>query len=328
MKAAFIKKTGPPCNIEYGELPIPKIKDNEVLIKVSAVAVNPIDTYIRSGKYTFSQALPTPFIIGCDAVGVVADFGSAVKQFKAGQRVWTNRMGLNGLQGTYAEYVAVDEDLVYSAPEHVDDVALVSVLQSGATACIGLIRAAMLKVSEIVFINGGAGNVGSAIIQLAVARGARVITATSGNEKMEWCKSLGAELVLDYKKDDFSKKIEMVAPDGVDVFWDTSRNPNFEISIPLMKQHGRIVLMAGHDAHPTLPVGLFYSKECTLKGFSLVNANHLELKGCAEIINRCLEDGKLKTKISEVMPLSEASRAHSIIESQPELWGKIVLKIS
>lgn len=326
MKAVFIKKTGGPNVIEYGELPTPTIRDNEVLVKVSAVAVNPLDTYVRSGKYTFTEPLPLPFIVGSDAVGIVTHVGSSVKEFKPGQRVWTNRMGMKGRQGSFAEYLAIDSALLYPAPQHVDDNALVAILQSGATACLGLIRAAMLKASEIIFVNGGAGSVGSAIIQLAVARGARVIATTSSDEKMEWCKSLGAELVLDYHKDNFAEKIKTLAPQGVDVFWDTSKHPNFEICVPLMTHHGRIVLMAGGEAHPTLPVGLFYNKECTLKGFTLIHAGQLELKGCAEILNRCLEDGKLKAKIAKELPFSKAAEAHSMIESDSELWGKIILK--
>lgn len=326
MKAAFIRKTGSPDSIEYGDLPVPKIQANEVLIKVSAVAVNPIDTYIRSGKYSFLQPLPHPFVVGCDAVGTITELGSSVKDFKVGQRVWTNRMGIHGRQGSFSEYIAVDSTLIYPAPEHVDDIALVAVLQSAATACLGLIRAAVLKASEIIFVNGGAGSVGSAIIQLAAARGATVIAATNGAEKKEWCKSLGAELVLDYHKDNFSEKIKSIAPQGVDVFWDTSQNPNFEICVPLLAKHGRIVLMAGSSAHPTLPVGQFYNKECVLRGFSLLNAGQLELKGCAEIINRCIEDKKLKAKVAEVLPLSETSKAHRMIESKENLWGKLIVK--
>lgn len=327
MKAAFIKKTGAPKDIEYGDLPPPDVQDSEVLVKVSAVAVNPIDTYVRSGKYTFMQPLPLPFIVGCDAVGVVTHIGKDVKEFKPGQRVWTNRMGILGRQGSFAEYIAVDQGLLYPAPENIDDIALVAVLHSAATACVGLIRAAMLKASEIIFVNGGAGSVGSAIIQLAVARGARVIAATSGTEKIEWCRKMGAELVLDYHKDNFVEKIKSIAPQGVDVFWDTSQHPNFEVSVPLLTVRGRIVLMAGANSHPTFPVGLFYNKECMMKGFSLISAGQLELKGCAEIINRCLVDGKLHAKIAEVLPLSEASKAHSMIESNSGPWGKIVLKI-
>lgn len=326
MKAAFIKKTGKADLIEYGEIPNPTINEDEVLVKVSAVAVNPVDTYIRSGKYTFDQPLPLPYIVGCDAVGTVAKVGKNITEFKVGQRVWTNRMGIHGRQGSFAEYISLEGNLLYPAPQHVEDLELVSVLHSAATACYGLIRAALLKASEIIFVNGGAGSVGSAIIQLAVARGARVIAATTGKEKIEWCKSLGAELVLDYTNNDFAKKIKGVAPNGVDVFWDTSKNPNFEVAVPLLAQRGRIVLMAGGEAHPTLPVGVFYNKECTLRGVSLLHAGQLEMKGCAEIINRCLEDGKLKSKIAEILPLSKAAEAHSLIESESNVWGKIVLK--
>lgn len=266
-------------------------------------------------------------ILGLDMVGIVEKVGRHVKQFKPGQRVWSNSLGVHGRQGSFAEYVAVDENLLYPAPANVDDVSVVAVLQSGATACLGLIRVAMLKSSEIIFINGGAGNVGSAVIQMASARGARVFTATSGQEKLEWCKSLGAELVLDYRKNDLEIRVKELAPQGVDVFWDTSRHPNFDVSVGLLAPKGRIVLMAGADARPSFPVGPFYHKECILKGFSLLRATPIELKEAAEMINLCLTQNKLKCKIAHVMPLKEAAKAHALMESQQELWGKIVLKV-
>lgn len=326
MKAAFFRKTGGPDVIEYGDLPTPDIKDDEALVKVSAVAVNPVDTYIRSGKYLLNPPLPNPYIIGLDFVGVISKVGKKVKNFKLGQRVWCNSMGLDGRQGSFSEFVAVDQEHLYPAPDNANDLQIVSVINSGAAACIGLIRIALLRASEIIFVNGGAGNVGSAVIQLAVARGARVIASTSGAEKIQWCKSLGAELVLDYKKDDFAKAVNSFSSHGVDVFWDTSRNPNFEVSVPLLAPKGRIVLMSGSDAHPSFPVGMFYNKECTLKGFSMLHSTALELRGCAEIINLCLIENKLKSKISHEMKLEDASKAHAFLESMPDLWGKIVLR--
>lgn len=326
MKAAYIRKTGSPDVIEFGELPIPDLHDDEVLVKVSAVAVNPVDTYIRSGKYSLDPSLPNPYIIGLDFIGVISKVGKKVKDFKVGQRVWSTSMGLDGRQGSFSEYVAVNQERLYHAPDHVSDQQIVSAINSASTAAIGLIRVALLRASEVIFVNGGAGNVGSAVIQLAAARGAHVIASTSGEEKINWCKSLGAELVLDYKKDDFTKALKSYCPNGVDVFWDTSRKPDFEVSVPLLAQKGRIVLMAGSDAHSSFPVGPFYNKECILKGFSMLHSTVLELRGCAEIINRCLSENLLKTKIAHEMKLSEAVKAHSIIESTPDLWGKIVLK--
>lgn len=325
MKAAYIKKTGTPNVIEWGDLPIPEITDNEVLVKVSAVAVNPVDTYIRSGKY--HQNIPLPFIIGRDMVGVVEKVGSKVMDFKLGQRVWSNSLGAYGRQGSFAEYVVVDHDFLYHAPEEVDDKLIVSVLHSGATAALGLIREAMLKSTDMIFINGGGGNIAAAVIQLAKGRGAYVITSTSGKEKVDWCKAIGADIVLDYKEDDLIARMKEIAPDGVNVFWDTSRHPNFDVAVSLLAMKGQIILMAGSGSKPEFPVGPFYNKECSMKGFSLLSANAKELKQCADIINLCLERKQLKSKIAYVMPLSEAAKAHAMMEAPDEVWGKIVLTI-
>src|SRR5438093_1271775 len=107
MKAAYIEQTGPPENIIYGDLPAPRPKGAEVLVKVGAVSVNPIDTYIRNGANYW--ALPKPFIVGCDLAGVVEAVGPGAKRFKPGDRVWGSSQGLLGRQGTFAEYAAVDE---------------------------------------------------------------------------------------------------------------------------------------------------------------------------------------------------------------------------
>lgn len=325
MKAAFFRKTGGPDVIEWGELPMPTYNENQVLVKVSAVAANPVDTYVRSGKYQLPASLP--YILGSDLVGVVEKTGSKVTQFKAGDRVWSNSLGFNGRQGCFAEHVVVDQDLLYPAPSNVDDINVVAALQAGTTASLGLVREAMLKASDIIFVNGGSGNVGSAVIQMAVARGAKVIASTSSPEKAAWCKSLGAELVLDYRKDNFQQGISKVAPQGVNVFWDTSRNPNFEVSVGLLAPKGKIVLMAGAEAHPSFPVGPFYHKECSMHGFMLFRANSREMRQCAEMVNLCLENKQLKSKIAKVMPLASASKAHALMDAEPDMWGRIVLTV-
>src|SRR5262245_53937562 len=119
MKAAYIKQTGPPENIICGELPSPKPSSHQCLIKVGAVAVNPVDTYIRSGL--IPMQLPLPFIVGCDLAGSVVEVGSDVKRFKPGERVWGTNQGLLGRQGTFAEYCAVDECWLYATPKGVAD---------------------------------------------------------------------------------------------------------------------------------------------------------------------------------------------------------------
>jgi len=326
MKAAFIKKTGTPDVIEWGDLPIPDIKDDEVLVKVSAVTVNPIDTYIRSGKYKQNPPLPQPYIIGRDLVGTVSRVGANVKDFKPGERVWTISLGAGGKQGSFAEYAVVSRDFLYHAPKDVADVDLAAVLLTGATASLGLIRDAMLKSTDTIFINGGGGSVASALIQLSKGRGSRVIVSTSGKEKAEWCKSIGADIIYDYKKDNIQELIKQDAPDGVNVFWDTSRTPNFDFAVSLLANKGRLILIAGAGVEPPFPVGPFYHKECTMKGCNTLRANKVELRQCADVINLCLEKNQLKSKIAKVLPLSDTATAHALMESS-EVWGKIVLTV-
>lgn len=323
MKAAYIEKTGPSENIKFGDLPVPQITDNQVLVKVKAVALNHIDTYIRAGQT--QQTLTFPYILGHDFCGVVEAVGKNVTQFKPGQRVWSCNMGANGRQGCFSEYVAIDENLLYSLPNNVDDVEAVSALQGGATACIGLIRTGKLMPNETIFINGGAGNIGSAIIQLAKERGANIIATVGSPEKAEWCKKLGANRTINYKTEKVDAALASAAPNGIDIYWDTTREPNLEMAIPLLAKRGRVIMMAGHSAHPTVPVGPLYRKDCSLLGFSIFNASSDDLTSAAAMINLCLQLGKLKTKVAQVMPLSDTAKAHKMLETDKALWGKLVL---
>src|SRR5262245_52309989 len=132
MKAAYIEKTGPPENIIFGELPVPKAEGTQCLVRVKAVSVNPIDTYIRSGMV--QMQLPYPFIIGCDLAGIVESAGPGVARFKAGDRVWASNQGLLGREGTFAEFAAVDEAWLYPIPDGVSDEAAAAVALVGITA--------------------------------------------------------------------------------------------------------------------------------------------------------------------------------------------------
>ena len=135
MKAAYIIKTGPPENILYGDLPAPKPGPTQCLVKVSAVALNPVDTYIRGGM--IQMPLPSPFIVGCDLAGTVAQVGPGVTRFEPGNRVWGSNQGLLGRQGTFAEYCAVDECWLYPTPDGVADEQAAGVALVGITAHLG-----------------------------------------------------------------------------------------------------------------------------------------------------------------------------------------------
>lgn len=328
MKAAFIHQPGPPEVIQFAELPKPEIGAQQVLVRVGAVSVNPIDTYMRSGL--IKAKLPLPFVVGCDLAGVVEEVGADVKNFKRGDRVWGSNQGLQGRQGTFAEYAAVDEQWLYPTSAGVTDEEAAALSLVGITACLGL-RRVQLQSGEILFVNGGTGGVGSAVVQMAKALGARVITTAGTDEKVSECRSLGAELALNYKTQDVDAAIRAFAPSGVNVWWETLREPNFERTVPLLAMHGRMIVMAGRDAKPVFPVGPFYVKDCSLHGFAMFNAPADEQRTCAGEINRWLTEDKLRARIDRVLPLSQAAEAHRLQEENTvgktgTLSGKIVLK--
>ena len=322
MRAAYIEKVGPPESIRYGDLPTPTIGPADVLVKVRAVCVDPVDTYIRSGRYPV--ALRFPFVIGRDLAGTVAAVGAAVRHFRPGDRVWCNNQGYGGRQGTFAEYAAVDEALLYPLPEGVDDKEAVAFVHSGLTAFLGLDRAGLCA-GESIFVNGGAGNVGSAVVQLARARGARVLASAGSEDGVAWCRSLGAERAADYKTEDVGRAVAEFAPDGVDVSWDTSGRPDFDQAVARVGRRGRIVVMAGLTARPPFPVGPFYVKDCSLHGFAITNADRAELRAASDEINRWLAQGRLRVRIDRVLPLAEAAEAHRLVEDRVPLGGKVVL---
>jgi len=329
MKAAFIRQTGPARNIEYGELPAPEPRGMEVLVKVGAVSVNPIDTYIRNGANYWP--LPSPFIIGCDLAGTVVATGPDTRRFRVGDRVWGSNQGLMGRQGSFAELAAVDECWLYPTPEGVADETAAACALVGITAHLGLFGRAALRTGETILVNGGSGGVGSVVVQMAKAAGARVLATAGSDEKCAACRTLGADVAINYKTVDVVEAVKAAAANGVDLFWETTREPNFEVIVSMLAERGRIVLMAGREARPVFPVGPFYVKGCSLHGFVMFKASPDEQRACADDINRWLASGQLKPNISRVFPLAEAAAAHELQEANTlqrsgTLAGKIVLK--
>ncbi len=326
MKAAYLEKTGPAENIIYGNVPKPKPADNQVLVKVKAVAVNPVDTYIRAGMYPMD--LPKPFVIGCDLAGVVEAVGPAVKRFQKGDRVWGSNQGLLGRQGTFAEYAAVDECWLYPTPEDVADQDAAALALTAITAHLGLFRDAQLKMGESVMVNGGTGGVGSCVVQMARAVGARVFTTAGSTEKIKICRQLGATTAINYKNDNVDAELSKFG--AIDVWFETLREQDFDLIVKHLAFRGRIIIMAGRDSRPQFPVGPFYVKDAKLFGFAMFNAPPEEQRKCAAEINRWMAKGKLKPQIGRVMKLSEAAAAHRLQEDNT-LWkagtltGKIVL---
>lgn len=328
MKAAFINETGPAENIIYGDLPTPEVESGQVLVKTGAVAVNPVDTYIRNGANYWE--LPKPFVIGCDLAGTVEAIGPDVSRFKVGDRVWCTNQGLMGRQGTFAEFCAIDECWLYPTPDNVTDETAAACALVGVTAHLGLFREAKLQAGESVFVHGGTGGVGSMVVQMAKAAGARVIATGGSDEKCKRCIELGADVAVNYKTQDIAAAIQEFSPGGANVVWETLREPDFDALTSYLAERGRLVLMAGRDARPAFPVGPFYVKECSLHGFVMFKASPDELRACADDMNRWMSEGTLTAQIGKTFPLAAAAAAHKLqeentLQQTQTLAGKIVL---
>lgn len=330
MKAAFISETGDPEVIQYGDLPAPEPQSGEVLVRVGAVAVNPIDTYIRSGAVAIANEFP--YIIGCDLAGIVEAVGPDCTRFKVGDRVWGSNQSLFGRKGTFAELAAVHEDWLYPTPDGMsDDVAAAGALV-GITAHLGLFLNAGLQSGETVFVNGGTGGVGAAVIQLAKSVGAKAIATVGSSEKKALAESWGADCVLNYRDADLDDQIRTFseANGGLHVWFETQREPTPDRTVDLMSKRGRIIFMAGRAARPEFPVGAFYVKDLRLFGFAMFNASPDEQRAAADGVNSLFEQGGWHPQIGRKFALSEAAAAHQLQEDNTlggsgTLSGKIVL---
>lgn len=330
MKAAFIRQIGAPSAIEFGELPDPTPGPHDVLVRVGAVAVNPIDTYIRAGAVAMASKFP--YIIGCDVAGTVEAVGPSVARLKRGDRVWGSNQGLFGRQGTFAELACIDEKWLYKTPDTLTDEAAAAGALVGLTAHLGLFLHGGLRAGEVVFVNGGAGGVGSAVIQLAKAAGAKVIASAGRSETMELCKTLGADLVVNYRDSHADDQIRAFAlpHGGLQMWWETQREPTIDRTVSHMAPRGRIIIMAGRQARPEFPIGPFYVKDLRLIGFAMFNASSDEQRSAADDLNRYATAQKWKPLIGRRFPLSQAAAAHELQEANTlqkagSLVGKIVL---
>ncbi len=321
MRAAFIREPGPPEAIQVGELPVPQPGPTDVLVRVRAVALDPVDALIRSGRYR--TPIPFPFVIGRDLVGSVAQVGSGALPFQEGELVWCNSLGHEGRQGAFAEYAVVPADRLYRVPEGVDPEEVVAVAHPAATAYLGWFVHARLRAGETVYVGGAAGNVGMAAVQMAVLAGARVIAAARDRDHAR-LREAGADAVVDYRDSRLADHLAGLAPGGVDVMWNTSGHQELAAIPELLAPGGRVLLTASSNPEVTLPIRALYVRDVSLLGFVLSRASVRQLAEAAVLVNRMLADGTLTTTITERVPLSEAAALHRRIEAG-EVEGRILL---
>jgi NADPH:quinone reductase-like Zn-dependent oxidoreductase len=313
VKAAYVTQPGSAEEIRIGELPDPIAGEGEVLVDVAVSAVDPVDTFVRSGL--FAVPGPWPLVLGRDFVGCVASDGNG---FIAGEPVWGNSLGHGGRQGAAAARVAVGADRLYRLPDGADPAEFVAMVHPAATAYLALFTHGRLQAGETVLVAGGGGNVGSALIELAVRAGARVI-ATASSRDLAYCRALGAVEALDYR--------EAELPGDIDLYVDTSGTNDLTAVVPRLAWRGRVVLLAGPRSRPVLPAGELYMNDRSVLGFAISHATAGELAEAAKALNARFAAGGLRCREVERLTLAEAAEAHRRIERGEVRGKRLVLDV-
>lgn len=308
MKAVVIEKYGSVDELKIKEMPMPEIGDGDLLVEVYAAGVNPIDWKVREGRRRDGLELKFPYIPDLDMAGIVKKVGSKVTRFQQGDEVFS-RTDL-ARNGTYAEYVAVDETIVARKPENLTFEEAASIPLVGLTAWQALIDAAKMKTGEKVLIHAGSGGVGSFAIQLTKARGSHAAT-TCSTRNVDLVKSLGADVVIDYTKEEFSSLLR-----DYDIVLDTIGGDIYRKSFTVLKKGGRVVSLLDQ------PDEALAQKTGTKALYIFMRPNGKELDEIAGL----LRERKIKPVVGTVLPLEDVRKAHELSASH-HASGKIVLQV-
>ncbi|WP_316838702.1 NADP-dependent oxidoreductase [Pedobacter gandavensis] len=303
MKAIQFNAYGDSSVLQLKEIATPSPKAHEVLIKVVATTINPFDIKNRSGAMKDFVPISFPFIPGTDASGMVEEIGSAVSRIKVGDLVFATAS-----HGTYAEYVCINEATVSLIPDHVSLNEAAALAVPLNTAYSILVEAGNLHPEQRILIHGAAGGVGTIVLQLAKALGAYVIATASGTG-LDLIRSLGADEVIDYKSQDFTKHA-----DQLDMVVDLVGGETQLKSYPLVKKGGKLLSIV----MPT-------SKELAEKHG--IHAQFISAVGDHKKLDfgkRLVDSNKIKVQIAKVMNITEAAEAQDLV-SAGGLNGKIVL---
>ncbi len=331
MKAILMHNTGNSDVLKLGDAADPIApRNNQLLVQIRAAGVNPVDAKLRSNGTYFPENVPV--ILGCDGAGVVEATGPDASRFKTGDGIYFCHGGIGDAPGNYAEYGTIDEDSAALAPRNLT-------MEEAAAAPLVLITAwealhdrVGIKAGQKILIHAGAGGVGHVAIQIAKAAGAKVMTTVSDKAKAKFVTELGADKVVNYKKDDFVKAaLEWTDGKGVDVVFDTVGGTTFTQSIAATRHYGDLVSIL----EPPLSTewravrlrNLRISLELVLTPMisNLPEARRHQ----SEILEKCtalIESGKLKIHVSKIFPLTDAAKAHRLIESGGTT-GKMVLRV-
>ena len=328
MKAFQVKRYGKNETLHLSEVEKPTINDKEVLVEIHSASVNQLDAKIRNGEFKLLMPYKPPFIIGYDLAGVVTQVGAKIKTFKIGDEVYAS------CKGSFAEYISVPENELALKPKNISMEEAASIPLVGLTAWQVFVEIGNLKKGQKVFIQAGSGGVGTIAIQLAKHLGAFVATTTSSANR-DLVKSLGADLIIDYKSQDF----ETILND-YDLVLNSLDSKTLEKSMKILKENGKAISISGppdEDYADEIGLNWFLKTVIRLLSFKikkLANKLHVQYsfllmkpngKQLAEI-TALIEAGIILPVVDKVFPFAEINDAMSYIETG-RAKGKVVVKI-
>lgn len=332
MKAFVVDRYGRKNGVRAGDMPVPELREDDVLIQIHAAGVNPLDSKIRDGEFKLLLPYRLPLILGHDLAGVVVRVGPRVRRFKPGDEVYARPH--KDRIGTFAEFIAVKEDGVALKPTSLSMEEAASIPLVGLTAWQALIEKGQLAKGQKVLIHAGSGGVGTFAIQLAKHVGATVATTASA-ANTEWLKQLGADIVIDYKKDDFATILK-----DYDVVLDTQGGNTLEKSLRVLKPGGRLIGIAGPpdpDFAKEIGASLFLKtamrflsyrirkaakRHHVSYSFLFMRANGDQLGQIAALVDA----GAIKPVIDRVFPFESTNEALAYVE-RGRVKGKVVVKV-
>lgn len=340
MKAILLRNKGGANQLKFEEVETPKINDDEALVKIKAASVNHLDIWVRTGNIPANY----PIILGCEAAGDVAEIGKNAKGFKKGDKVVVmpsipcrqcefciagndnlcknmKRVGIT-VNGCYAEYVKVPAQSLMLMNDEIGYEEAASVPITFGTAYRVLINLAKVKVGETALIMAAGSGVGTAAVQIAKLAGAKVIAAAGNDEKLDKAKKLGADLIVNYyRNQNFDEEIRYLTNEnGVDIVIEQIGGNILPRSLNCLKKGGRLVTL-GTTAGNKIEVDVQHFYRNNLKMIGTSGVTQKEIKDVFDLV----KDGKLKPIIDREFPLKEASLAHKYMEERKN-FGKIVLK--
>jgi NADPH:quinone reductase len=319
MKAIRVNEFGDPDVLRLEEVPTPRPGPGEVLVRMHAIGVNPVETYIRAGTYARLPKLPyTP---GNDGAGVIEQTGDSMTEFKPGDRVYT----AGSVTGTYAEFALCKTDQVHPLPANVSFAQGAAMGTPYATAYRGMFQRADAKPGETVLVHGASGGVGTAAVQLARARGLRVFGTAGSDEGRKLAREQGAHEVFDHRAPDhFEQVMKATNGRGVDVIVELLANVNLGKDLPILAKGGRVAIVGSRGRIEIDPRDTM-QRDVDLRGMVLPNTSPADMASIHAALVAGLENGTLRPVIGKEFPLAEAAQAHRAVREAGAV-GKIVLR--